>query len=224
MRHIPSCLAALALAAVLAGRPASAQEATPAFAPVPDPSECRARPSDGTPRPLPTGEPRAALATAAPGDGIPALGEAELPAGPAAPAAAVAGATETVRQVIACSAAEDASASPPVAGGPGGTPPAVAEIPDSPVLALYTDDYFRRATTTAGGGLAAWAPPPSTFRVAEARLLPDARVGAVVEGSAFAPVFLVFAEEDGRWLIDEWVILAGAEDGAAAATPSSSSS
>lgn len=88
---------------------------------------------------------------------------------------------------------------------------------------FYTDDYFRRPSTTGDGDeISYWSPPPSlvgsgqTLTVREARVLPDGRVGAIVEGP-FAPVFFVFVEAEPVWRIDEWVLLA--EQTAADGTP-----
>jgi hypothetical protein len=79
--------------------------------------------------------------------------------------------------------------------------------------ALYTDDYFRQSTTLGEDGGISFPPLPDkvsearTAVVRDGRLLPDGRVGAIVEGQTFGPTFIVFAEQGGRWLIDESIVV-----------------
>ncbi len=79
---------------------------------------------------------------------------------------------------------------------------------------FFTDNFFiRTADTMAERGMAPNAevavtrflPPFSPFAdlsVAEARALPDGRVAGFFYGG-MNPIFVVFAEQDGAWLIDE---------------------
>jgi len=121
--------------------------------------------------------------------GILEVPEAELPTGEPAPAEAVAGIEATILEVAAC-----------------------ADAPERQE-ALYSDDYFRQSTTRDEDGSIAFPPLPRkvsearTVEIRDARLLPNGRVGAIVEGPTFNPTFVVFVEQDGRWLIDESIVI-----------------
>jgi hypothetical protein len=96
---------------------------------------------------------------------------------------------------------------------------------------FFTDDFFvRTAESMAETGMAPNAevavtrflPPFSPFAdlsVAEARTLPDGRVAGFFYGG-MTPIFVVFAEQDGAWLIDEMGAVASPDPTAlGAATP-----
>lgn len=88
-------------------------------------------------------------------------------------------------------------------------------------LAAFSDDYFRRAelqgTFDDDVSRVLWPVPlhgvarPEDVPLRDARVLPDGRVGAVVEmpgmGRDFLGNFFVFVERDDRWLIDEFVVV-----------------
>ena len=206
---VPVLAVLVALLALRPGAvaPGAAQEATPAAGEVLDPELCRVEPRPlayfeqflatpgASPAAPPAGSPAAATAPAAPGEGEPA------------DAATVAAVTETAREVLACLNARD----------------------QRRAAALFTDAYFERLFARSGrlppeelGAFAATpvpAPPSAWTRfiaVREARVLADGRVGAVVvtDNPAAPPpgpeaAYLVFAEEDGRWLIDEPIVTLG---------------
>jgi hypothetical protein len=167
---------------------ASAQES-------PDPSECQIEPRDdariaallATPV-APAASPAATPATPLPADALPA-GE---PAGPDAPF----GINETMREFVACVNAGDTRR----------------------VLALLSDDVSRETVAallgdaTESGALPPGTPAPLSadeqllfFSIRDPRVLEDGRVGAIVSDDTrpdFA-FFIIFEEQDGRWLIDE---------------------
>ena len=84
---------------------------------------------------------------------------------------------------------------------------------------FFTDDFFvRTAESMAETGMAPNAevavtrflPPFSPFAdmsVTDARLLPDGRVAGFFAGG-MNPIFVVFAEQDGAWLIDDMAAVA----------------
>lgn len=150
----------------------------------------------GTPSGL-TGTPAASLVpptevtpSGGGGSGPPKFSEDRLPVGSPVDAATGAAIRATMDQMRACS-------------GRDAEPEAL--------FALYSDDYFRRPSTTAGEGISSWIPPGlggsgSFFEIRDARLLPDGRVGAIVEGP-FIPGFFVFVDAEPFWQIDEWLLL-----------------
>ena len=179
---------------------ATTQDATPVALPqpiVPDPAECTV-----APRPVEFFE--QFLAT--PGTGAAASPAAspvptDLPAGEPADPETVEAVTATVRQILACLNAGDTRRA----------------------ASLFTDDYFARLFAQSGRlppeQLAAIAGTPVAapglartllLAVRAVRVLADDRVGAiVVTDDPVAPpagpqaAFVVFAEQDGRWLVDE---------------------
>ena len=186
-------LAALLVAALAAGHaPGLAQDATPAAFPVtPDPAECRV-----APRPpeevlaLLAGTPAAA---ASPTVGrLSAVGsEAELPAGEPADADTVAQIVATVRELIACNNAGQFAR----------------------VFAFYTDGLIREAfgdPAMAAQVATTFATPPPVLMtelldVRGVRVLPDGRVGAVIEDRdprQTVAFFMIFVRVGDRWLVD----------------------
>ncbi|HEV2107152.1 MAG TPA: hypothetical protein VGR16_02725 [Thermomicrobiales bacterium] len=78
------------------------------------------------------------------------------------------------------------------------------------VAAFYSDDFFHRpwvaATVRWNGYQHLWAPEgPEALDFEETRVLEDGRVGVLIRYNDDYSRFVVFVEEDGRWLIDEIV-------------------
>ncbi|MGH2531511.1 MAG: hypothetical protein ACRDJW_04310 [Thermomicrobiales bacterium] len=78
------------------------------------------------------------------------------------------------------------------------------------VAAFVSDDFLRRPWVAANlenndGYRFLWSPAsPDDFDVEDTRILPDGRVGVQIEHEgALSSLFLVFVEQDGRWLLDE---------------------
>ena len=122
------------------------------------------------------------------------VAEERLPPGEPATAAAISGIRDTIEEAAVC--ADDTDR----------------------LFALFSDDYFRRPATitcpeSEGFGCAKVPPLPTTMISAretsmrDTRLLADGRVGTIIEGSP-SPHFVVFANRNGRWLIDEWIRIA----------------
>ena len=185
-----------------------AQEATPAASlGAPDPSECTVEP-----RPMaffeqfigtPTAEQEAAMA--AMGEATPDAGF-QLPEGEPADEATVAAVLETVWQLGACINAGDFWGR---------------------YAAVFTEDYFRREFERFGPipeeereFMAATPEPlPADSRVAllavvDVRVLPDGRVAGLfdvqdpfAEPPGPSRFYWEFVDEDGRWLIDEQIML-----------------
>ena len=180
-----------------------AQEATPGVGlGVPDPSECTVEPRPfaffeqflGTPLAEPAEEPATPAA------------DFQMPEGSPADAATVAAVTETVHHLLACLNAGDVFLR---------------------FGAFFTDDYFRREFERYGPIpedelaflMATPQPLAAEFRAAllavvEVRELPDDRVAGLFDvrdpfaaGTGPSRFYWVFAEQDGRWLIDEQVML-----------------
>jgi len=130
-----------------------------------------------------------------------------MPQGQPADQATVDAVTETERQVVACLNAGDYLR----------------------VYALYSDNYVRQnvPAETIGALPATPVPAPETTQlvlqaVREVVLLPDGRAAALIDltgpqaGGAVTTTYAVFAQVDGRWLIDEeTVVQAGAATPAA---------
>lgn len=176
-----------------------AQEATPVAELVtPDPAACQVAPRPPASLTAFLGTPPAGMATpvgSVPTPFVP-------PSGAAADAATVAGVTATAEELFACYNANDLAR----------------------VVALFTDDYLRRSFAAEGvtaEALRLFAATPEARPAAEreaisvrdVRLLPDGRVGALLVGRNpagdppdFAD-FTVFVERDGRYLIDDVVLL-----------------
>ncbi|MDQ3412344.1 MAG: nuclear transport factor 2 family protein [Chloroflexota bacterium] len=207
------------IAALLAVRaPVAAQEATPIALPVtPDPAACLVAPRTiddlygllGTPVPVSAQE--------EPSESIPASGpiEVSLPAGEPADSTTVTAITATIVEAYACFNAGDYLAA----------------------FALYSDDALQRFTAQgpftediAAFFLATPEPFPEDFRssvlaVRDVRVLADGRVGALVDtNDPTSPPegadvdFVVFIEQEGRYLIDEEIT--DLEGSPAAGTPS----
>lgn len=134
------------------------------------------------------------------------LTDADLPEGDPVPAATVAAIEEAVNRLRRCADSD----------------PAIQ-------ASFYSDDFFRRvaadlesdepwpmgdAAVVDGWEVSPFAP----ISVRDARELADGKVGALVEGGS-NPTFIIFAEQDGRWLIDEIAYPVLTDDEAAAATP-----
>ncbi|MGH2560859.1 MAG: hypothetical protein ACRDJH_17480 [Thermomicrobiales bacterium] len=189
-------VAALIALAMLGGidlvrpSPAAAQES-------PDPSECQVEPRDdawiadviATPA-VAVASPAALPATPVPADALPG-GE---PAGPDA----LFGINQTMRELVACVNAGDTQRA----------------------LALLTDDASRETVVALFGVAIVSGPIPDAtptplpadeqlpfFSIRDPRVLEDGRVGAIVSDDTRPDYafFIVFVEEDGRWLIDEAV-------------------
>jgi hypothetical protein len=181
--------------------------ASPAAADIPGASECLVAPG-GPDFETITDPPANGIASPEETRGrVPTRTLAELPAGTPADDATVAAVTATIRLLLACSNSGN----------------------NQSFVALHTGDYFRRAatvevthedssgfwdwlfgpseSTTTSYGFAAFplgAPMPELMNVA---ILPDGRVGAIVSGPDFSPIFFAFAREqpDGPYLVDETI-------------------
>jgi hypothetical protein len=189
-----------------------AQEASPAArSGAPDPAECTVEPRPagffeqfiGTP----TTEQEAAMAAAMEATPDPAF---QMPEGEPADDATVAAVLETVWQLGACINAGDFFGR---------------------YAALFTDEYFQREVERFGplpeeevAAMAASPQPlPAEFQVAllavvEVRMLPDGRVAGLFDiqdpfagGAGPSRFYWEFVQEDGRWLIDEQIMLGPVE-------------
>jgi hypothetical protein len=190
----------------------SAQEASPAAGlGAPDPSECTVEP-----RPMSFFEQYIGTPTAAQEAAMAAMMEAtpdpgfRMPEGEPADEATVDAVLETVWQLGACINAGDFLGR---------------------YAALFTEDYFQREFERSGPipeeELASMAaspvPLPPEFQVAllavvDVRTLPDGRVAGLfdvqdpfAQPSGPSRFYWEFVEEDGRWLIDEQVMLGPVE-------------
>ena len=138
---------------------------------------------------------------------VPTRTLAELPPGEVADEATVREVTATIRRLLACSNSGD----------------------NPSFVALHTDDYFRRAatvrvtreessgfwewlfdpseSTTTSYGFAAFPLGTPMPELSQVTVLPDGRIGAVVSGPGFAPLFFAFTRErpDGPYLVDETI-------------------
>lgn len=141
--------------------------------------------------------------------GIPIRTLAEIPEGEPADDSTVQGITQTMRRFFGCANSREIQK----------------------LMALYTDDYFRRATTVEvtheeSSGFWDWlfGPSESTAtsyatpsfpenspmpELTNVTILPDGRVGAIVSGPDFDPIFFAFAREepDGPYLVDETILI-----------------
>jgi hypothetical protein len=202
----------LALTALIPIAAASAQEASPAagFA-APDPSACTVEP-----RPMSFFEQFIGTPSAAQDAAMAAMEEAtpdqgfRMPEGEPADQATVDAVLETVRQLGACINAGDFWGR---------------------YAALFTEDYFRREFETFGPipeeerAFMAATPEalPAENRVAllaivDVRTLPDGRVAGLfdvqdpfAEPPGPSRFYWEFVQEDGRWLIDEQIMLGPVE-------------
>ncbi|MDQ3695629.1 MAG: PQQ-binding-like beta-propeller repeat protein [Chloroflexota bacterium] len=116
---------------------------------------------------------------------------AEIPVGEAASEEVAAAANATLRDYAACIGEEPAH-----------------------LYGFFSDGYFQRAAETmeelgiipgAEFAVTLLLPPFSPFAdltLREVRELPDGRIGGIFDGG-YSPIFAIFVERDGRWLIDE---------------------
>ncbi len=214
----PVIIVTVIAAELIVSAPAAAQDATPSALPItPDPAGCLVEPRTiddlytllGTPVPAPP-EARQSMSTPASSST-----EVSLPAGEPADSATATAITATIVEAYACFNAGDYLAA----------------------FALYSDDALQRFTEQepftediAAFFLATPEAFPENFRssvlaVRDARVLPDGRVGALVDtNDPTAPPegadvdFVVFVEQEGRYLIDEEIT--DLEGSPAAGTPS----
>lgn len=197
MRRFTTILTTLVFAAAgvasLAGNPgASAQEATPAA------SGCTVepRPADEL-IPLWFGPDGTPAATPMPSS--PVASEADLPQGEPADADTVAAITAVAQQVIACANAGEFGRWFALF-----TDHAAAQLGPEPG---QTEADARAFLTTP-------QPVPADQQEAfidlrDARVLPDGRVGALLDVEGQPPTFVIFVEQDGRWLVDDLLFLPG---------------
>ena len=188
----------IALAVLVVAPRIAAQEATP-VGDVPGPEECRVAPD---PAASLAGTPEADL-----GQGLRAVIDAtpvpagDLPPGEPADEATIEGIAATLREVLACVYAGDRAR----------------------LLSLFSDEFSPTGLYTLGlydvyafpDETGTPAPAPADQRVPlppvrDVRVLDDGRAGAIVadpEGATIGPpaAFIVFVEQDNRWLIDEVV-------------------
>lgn len=123
---------------------------------------------------------------------VPGITWEQVPTGPPASDEAMAGITETIGQMVACAR-------------PGR---------DAQLAALYSDDFQRRPWVmayTRYNGYWSWAPSPAfgaEMTIKQTIALPDGRVAVVFSyqgGDAVYGWLAVFAEQNGRWLVDELI-------------------
>ena len=214
-------MAGLGLAVVLAGPAlgATAQDASPARD-VPAASECDVAPAEiSTLLGSAAGaDPNSPLFSTQPVD------EATLPDGPAVTDEELEGITDTVHQLVACANAFD-----PLR-----------------ILALISDQYIGQLANAALAaqeqpelaeqllvrfpvplGAVSGGEPVADVPIRDARLLPDGRIGAILESTianasgddVTALFYVAFVEGDDRWLVDEVLPIAGEAFGTPAATP-----
>ena len=194
MKPFIALVIALVSLALLGSAVSVAQEATPAagtFPITPDPAECQveARPVEDF---------LAAAAGATPEATPAAETVAEVPLGEAADTETVAGVTATVREILACFNA-------------GAFPRALGLFSDNALRRFGQEDPLSEEELR---GILAATPEavPAEQRstllaLTDVMALEDGRVGALlVTTDAFVgtdTVYLVFVQEDGRWLVDD---------------------
>lgn len=219
LRSVSRAAITAGLALALFSPIVSAQQ--PAATPdVPDAGECSVAPAEITSLLGSAGaaDPNSPLFSAQP------VEEAALPDGPAVTDEELAGVTDTVRQLVACANAFDPFR----------------------ILALISDRYIGQLASAALaaqeqpelaeqlllrfpvplGDVAGGAPVPM-IPVRDARLLPDGRIGAILEASVpnmdgsdtTALFYVAFVDQDDRWLVDEVTPVASGLFGTPAATP-----
>jgi outer membrane protein assembly factor BamB len=86
------------------------------------------------------------------------------------------------------------------------------------LAAFYSDDFFRRPWVNWNlqyNGYSAWGPEGSDVLTFEDTvLLPDGRPAVLIRYNSIYARFVVFTEQDGRWLIDEWLqVSQGGQEG-----------
>ena len=193
------------LAVTVAAPVALAQDATPT-ADVPQPAECTVEPVNPATLLSSVG----GADTTSPLFTTEAVDEASLPDGPAVTEEELEGVTQTVRELVACANAFDplrilALISEQYIGQLGGAALAAQQQPE---LAMQLIDRFPVPIAAIDT-----AEPVAMLAIRDTRLLPDGRVGAILEspvpGSDQTGVFFVsFIDEGGRWLVDDVVPIA----------------
>lgn len=136
------------------------------------------------------------------------VAEADLPQGPAATDEEIAGVTNTVRNLVACANAVDplrilALISEGYTGQLASAALAAQQRPD---LAEQLLTRFPVPLGAVGSG-----EPVAMIPVRDARLLPDGRVGVILEAevpsmggdTVTALFFVAFVNDDDRWLVDQ---------------------
>src|SRR5262249_32517402 len=130
--------------------------------------------------------------------------EDELPQGPAADPATVTAVTETERKYQACKTARDF---PRLL--------ALRTADQASEFLSMTTDEDKRALLNGQSTSGPRARPIELFPLRDVRLLPDGRVGAIVEFEVGSPNlhrqhhpshFQTYKLVDGRWLIDEMIV------------------
>ncbi len=152
--------------------------------------------------------------------------EATLPDGPAVTDEELEGITDTVRQLVACANAFDplrilALISDQYTGQLANAALAAQEQPE---LAEQLLLRFPVPLGAVSGG-----EPVAMVPIRDARLLPDGRIGAILESTiatatgddVMALFYVAFVEGDERWLLDEVLPVVGEALGTPAATPAS---
>lgn len=183
--------------------------ATPSTPDVPGPADCDVAPRERDIAEL-TGAPAASIVgPEETRQRVPSRALTELPGGEPADEATVRDVAATVRRLVAC-----ANARQPLA-----------------FEALHTDDYFGRAATvdverqepagvldwlfgvseirSVSYGFVSFPPATPMPEIMDVRVLPDGRVGAIVSGPHFSPIFFAFAREEpaGPYLVDEAILI-----------------
>ena len=193
MRKLSGTLAALAIGGTLllgGHAPALAQEATPLAV---DPIECVVAPR--------TAENVAAIWNA--GDYVPdaAIVAGALPSGTPAPDDVVVAINATLRQMVACSNANDFARQLALLTDEG----TQFYAPEGEVPVDELTGFFEGllATPVAVADYEVFVP------LSDVILLDDGRVGGIEATESGDGVYLIFAEEDGVWLIDSVVEIPG---------------
>lgn len=167
---------ALSSPVLSASTPAGTAASTPVFSGQPCPPPVDRGSSDQA---VP-GTPAASLVPQSPFSGQ-RLNQADLPTGQAVSAATVEELRRTIEQLTTCD----------VSGG------------SERARAFYSNDYLRRFQGRPSPD-AFWPGPRNfTFTLTGARLLPDGRTGVIVTAAGQIPLFVIFVQQQDRWLIDE---------------------
>lgn len=193
-----------------AAQEATAVEARPVLCALASTEPTGGTVSDETPRPLLVFPPEAPIY------------EVNLPTGPDASDETTAAIEATVREIAVCGVefhyrAPDADATPApneradlvLLRPTGGTMSVLGTL--GSLDSLYSDAYLRRIRSRMAAmgtaELPVWKPETTdSVIVRDARTFDDGRIGAIVEEPS-GRTFVVFVEEDGRWLVDEtWVV------------------
>lgn len=150
--------------------------------------------------------------------------ENSLPDGPAVTDEELAAITGTVRQLVACANAFDPFRILALISDKyiGQLASAALAAQDQPELAQQLLLRFPVPLGAVDGGA-----PVAMIPVRDARLLPDGRIGAILEASiasatgddTMALFYVSFVDQDGRWLVDEVTPVTSDLFGTPAATP-----